>query len=146
MFKNILVALSNAPAVLSIKRSYIAHDYITTGSIVFVASMSFLSPLVENHKHGMTGIGFTRNISYILNRLDVLGCIIVTLRFGYLYYNKHGFVLPQHIISYCLPICLNVLSEYDKTPSTQTLYMISHIAWHISIFTMMSHFLIVYIY
>jgi hypothetical protein len=89
----------------------------------------------------MNGIGFSKTFSYILNRLDVFGSIIVIIRFGYLYYdtfnknNKNVYFLIKLFMS----LCLNLISEYDK-------YNIDLTCWHISIFYLMNTFLETFVY
>ncbi len=89
--ENLFVAISNLPAVLPIATSYLRKDHVTTCCITFVAIASAISHLVENHKHGMPGIGFSKNASYILNRIDVAACVVALSRMSYIYYVKNGF-------------------------------------------------------
>lgn len=72
MWENLIVAVSNFPAIYPIITCYQNQDYITLITIGFVAIASLLSHVVENHKHGMPGIGVSNQISYLLNRFDVL--------------------------------------------------------------------------
>lgn len=153
MWRNILVALSNAPAFCPIYRSIFNEDYWTSFVLIFVTLASFTSHLVENHKHGMPGIGFSKNISYFLNRLDVLGCFIVIFRLVYLYWIRYNlnliFLYNDIIIFYCLPFTLTLLfiSEYDKyNAKLQSLYLVTHILWHITVFLLMDYFLAKFIY
>ena len=88
--ENFIVAISNFPAILPIYTSIINNDLTTTVAILFVALASFFSHIVENHKHGMPGIGYSMQTSYFLNRLDVLGCFFVVLRLSYIFYEKYG--------------------------------------------------------
>ena len=64
---------------------------ITFYCILYVSVLSFISHLVENHKHDMPGVGFPKKFSYIMNRLDVLGCLIVLYRLVDLYITKYGY-------------------------------------------------------
>jgi hypothetical protein len=147
MLRNILVAFSNTFAIFPIYQSIIYGDYLTCLVLTFVTS-SFISHLVENHKHGMPGIGFSKNISYFLNRLDVFGCVMVILRLMYLYWLTNGFYLMwiynNNIIVYwsLITFSLNFISEYDKYNVTlQPLYLVTHILWHINIFLLIDYFL-----
>jgi hypothetical protein len=135
MLANIIVAISNFPSVYQILISNNKKDYLTTPCIGFVAVFSFLSHLVENHKHGMNGIGLSTNFSYILNRFDVLGCFLVTARFLYIYLLRYGlsfnvFVAHKKILIYAIiSLILNVISEFDKyNPTLKSLYLIIHCA------------------
>jgi hypothetical protein len=153
MTENLLVAFSNFPCVYPISQSYDKGDYLTTSVIAFVSIASFVSHLIENHKHGMPGIGFSKKVSYYSNRLDVLGCVLAGSRFAYLYYAKYG--LPIDIIlanklTFLLltgPVILLKISEYDKyNPKLKYRYIITHSIWHMSIFMAMNYFLSTFIY
>jgi len=153
MISNLIVALSNFPCIYPISRSILQKDYLTTSIISFVASASFFSHLVENHKHGMPGIGFSKKISYFLNRIDVLGCLLVSLRFSQLYYLKYGLsvdVILKNKLSFmmlCLPFIFLRISEYDKyNPKLKNIYIITHSIWHMTIFRTMEIFLSKYLY
>lgn len=142
--ENIIVAVSNLPALYPIYVSFIHQDYITTACIVFVALASFASHLFENHKHDMPGLGLSEQASYCLNRMDVLGCALVGSRFFYKYYYKYGFnldVVVQNkvsIVSCLLPFIFLFISEYDKyNAKLKNKYIITHCIWHVSIFMTM---------
>jgi len=153
MLYNCLVAFSNIVALAPLHTALQHNDYGTLTTIGFVASMSFLSHLVENHKHGMKGIGFSQNVSYILNRLDVLGCVVTSSWFTYLYVTKYGYNLnivmnnKLLFLLYASPIILLRISEYDKyNAKHRNMYIVSHIMWHASIFYVMNHFMTRFIY
>ncbi|AKI80017.1 hypothetical protein QJ850_gp682 [Acanthamoeba polyphaga mimivirus] len=146
--ENLIVAISNFPALFPIGLSLLKKDFITFGIITFVSTASFISHLIENHKHGMSGIGFSQRTSYVWNRLDVLGCVLSIARFSYLYYNIHGLsvvsiVNNKWLFAMIIPafILLRV-SEYDKyNPNLKTRYIITHCMWHVCIFNLMYYFL-----
>ena len=152
--ENLVVALSNAPALYPIYISFKNNDYITFNCILFVTLASFISHLFENHKHGMLGIIYiNKNVSYLLNRFDVVGCIIVMTRFIYLYYSKYGYnlnLIVENRLYFTALICsfgLNQLSEYDKyNPELKSMYIVTHSIWHISVFCLMGYFLSKFIY
>ncbi len=155
MWENLLVALSNLPCYFPIQTALHNSDYLTASSIIFVSVFSFISHLVENHKHGMSGfpfLEFSRKVSYILNRLDVLGCFIVIIRFGYLFYSKYDtdlrYLIKGNLLIFLLMSVLFLrISEYDKyNARLKYLYMLTHCIWHISIFLTMNKFLIELIY
>lgn len=134
---NFLLSISNFPIIFPLITTYSNNDNITFISIFFVGLMSFLSHLVENHKHDMKGIGFSKKISYILNRLDVLGCLIVSIRFLQLYYYNYArFLNSQFYIMLSISLSFNLISAKSKT---KFIYIISHILWHISIFLIMDY-------
>lgn len=153
MFRNLLVAVSNFPSIFPMYQAFLRKDYLTTGIISFVAGASFLSHLVENHKHGMPGIGFSKKISYFLNRLDVIGCFLVGSRFMYMYCQKYGVsfdVINQNKLAFficSLPRIFWQGSEYDKyNPNLRNTYIILHSIWHLSIFTSMNYVLTNFLY
>nr|AEX62301.1 hypothetical protein mv_L96 [Moumouvirus Monve] len=153
MLANIIVGLSNLPAYYAIKLSFDNGDYLTSAALLFVAKASFISHLVENHKHGMTGVGFSKKISYVLNRFDVMGCILNIMRFSYLYYSKYGmsydilFDNKSYIYFGLITFLFLRISEYDKyNPKLKNIYIVTHCLWHVSIFTFIYCFLNKFIY
>ena len=153
MFLNLLVAFSNLPAIYPIYQAYANQDYLTAGVLTFVATASFVSHLVENHKHSMPGIGFSKEVSYYLNRADVLGCLLTGARVAQLYYLKYGFsfdvILENKLffLLYCLPVILMRISEHDKyNPKLRNIYVVTHSLWHATIFMTMNSFLSKFIY
>jgi len=146
--ENLIVAFSNLPCVYPLYIAYTNNDILTFGAIAFVSTASFVSHLIENHKHGMPGIGFSENISYIANRFDVLGCIGVISRFAYIFYKKYGFnaeiIKQNYMLVFCASLCMMCLriSEYDKyNPELRTMYISTHTIWHMGIFSVMGKFL-----
>ncbi len=149
--ENILVALTNLPAILSIRIAWMKGDTLTMLTLINVGLASFASHLFENHKHGMPGLGLSSQVSYYLNRLDVIGCSLTTLRLGYLYYQKYGItIFPikyKDIVFALISFLLLRISEYDKYNSRlKWIYLPFHSLWHISIFILMHRFLKVYLY
>ena len=151
--ENLLVAFTNAPAYYPIIRTIKHADYLTTVAISFVACASFISHLAENHKHGMPGIGFRPETSYLLNRLDVIGCLITSARLVYCYCLKHGFGFqpiyqtPYLIMWTIITMLLGRISEYDKyNPNLKHIYIPTHCLWHISVFMLIDYFLSKLIY
>lgn len=151
---NLLVAASNFPVCYPLYASYLNKDPITFAAIIFVGSASFLSHLVENHKHGMKGIGFSEKTSYILNRSDVLGVGLVTARLTYLFLNKYGLSVGQLLwnnklifMASCILPVFNLVSERDKyNPSLRNKYIVTHCIWHVGIFCLMGYALNKFIY
>lgn len=149
MIENLIVSISNFSCVYPLYLCYKNKDIWSGLAIGFVSTFSILSHLVENHKHGMIGIGgFSKETSYILNRFDVLGCGISMVRFGYLYYKKFGWNLyPLFSDKYLVELAIISffflrISEYDKyNPRLKNRYIITHCIWHIGIFIAMGDFL-----
>lgn len=150
--ENILVALSNVPSIFPIYQAHKNNDIVTLSCISFVSVFSFLSHLVENHKHGMPGIGISPKISYILNRLDVLGCIFAVSRFGKIFLSDLSILKSitndKHImIGLPLVLASSVISEYDKyNPKLKHRYVLFHCLWHIGIFYQMNRVLSNHVY
>ena len=146
--ENIIVAISNFPALFPIKLAIYNNDCLTCCAVLFVFIASFVSHLFENHKHGMVGIAnINPNISYILNRFDILGVILVLLRFAYLIYVysiKKLITNDFDIIIYLIVSSIfNIISEHDKyNAKLKKIYIVTHIIWHISIFSIMYLFLL----
>jgi hypothetical protein len=146
--ENIIVAFSNISALLPLYTIGKHNDFLTLTVIMFVFLMSFFSHLIENHKHGMPGIGFSKRASYYLNRLDVMGCFIVCLRMAYLYYDKYHFDFVPikenqflFIFAFILFFILQI-SEYDKyNVKLKYRYITTHCVWHIGIFIVINFYL-----
>lgn len=148
------MALTNIPAISPIYTTFMKGDSLTLVSIAFVALASFVSHLVENHKHGMPGLeyGFLKSqtISYVLNRIDVIGCYLALARFGYLLVYHQSYVIYITWVDQfqlALALALLCISEYDKyNPALKPIYIMTHSAWHVYIFYLMHKFLNKYIY
>ncbi len=148
MFLNFITSITNFTAYFPIYTSFINNDIITASCLCFVGTMSTFSHLIENHKHGMSGIGFSKELSIIANKLDVAGCVIIISRMMYLYYNKHRFSLDllsnnkTLLISTLLLFACNKLSEYDnQNIKLRNRYIILHSIWHLGIYLSIDKFL-----
>jgi len=148
MYLNFITSITNFTAYFPIYTSFINNDIITTLSLSFVATMSTFSHLIENHKHGMKGIGFSKELSIITNKLDVFGCVIMISRLGYLYYNKNMFSLDllsnnkTLLVSTLLLFGCNKLSEYDnQNVKLRNRYVVLHSIWHTGVYLAINKFL-----
>jgi len=142
---NVFMAITNIFGFIPLHKTIVMKDFITASCLLYVITFSFLSHLVENHKNnGMRGIGYTTNVSIILNRFDISGCVIVFFRFLYLYINTFGISLnffqehSQFTFWLLIAFICNKISE--KT-SNLLFYIIFHSLWHLLIFMLMSIFL-----
>lgn len=151
--ENIIVASSNFPFIYPTYLSLCSQDFYTFASLSFVSFWSIISHLLENHKHGMPGIGNSKKISYITNRLDVFGCGLIISRLCYLYYQKYGcsispIIENKYLVTgLLLPIVFLQISEYDKyNPRRKNSYIIFHSMWHITVFCSLGIFLNTFIY
>lgn len=136
--ENILLCLSNFTAYFPITKACNNGDIITSLVLGFVAGASVVSHLFESHKHGMSGFGIDAKVSYMLNRFDVLGCVLVALRAGYLYWYKYGLssdgliANPLLTVATVVALALNAISEHDK--DEKKYFILTHTLWHLSIF------------
>lgn len=143
--ENLWMCLNNLPALLPISIASHYNDRITAGCITFVSSMSAISHLLENHKHGMPGfISISKSCSYFFNRLDVLGSIMTITRFMYIYYQKYGMSVDPLIknkgivLMALLSMLCNMISEYDnQNVFLKNRYLLLHSIWHITIYPIM---------
>lgn len=150
-----MVALTNLPALVPIFTAYSNNDLWTCAALCFVATASFISHLVENHKHGMPGFlrGVSVHQSLMWMRIDQLACDVVLLRFLVLLFLHPSWPQSLFTIMYkegvtlaCLFTTLQV-SEYDKyNPTLKHAYIFARSWWHIEIFFFLNRILSVYIY
>ena len=143
---NLPTTITNLLFLLPISKAYHHNDYLTASAISAVGTASFISHLVENHKHGMPGmIDVSKNTSYFLNRLDIFGCVIVALRFGYIFITnwKRMRISRMEVILTLSALICNMASEYDKHNSRlkYCLYIPLHSIWHIMAAMLMNTFL-----
>lgn len=132
---NVIVAGSNFVALAPIRHSYFT-DPITCGAITYAACASFVSHLFESHKHDMVGFGCSPRLSYFLNRLDVLGVVLLILRLAYIS------PLPKILRYLPLALACSLLNLYSEHVTTsRTVFVILHSLWHISIFTLLNEFI-----
>jgi len=140
-YLNVVVALTNFAAYVPLCALWYQRDYTTWSCLVFLATFSFVSHLYESHKHGMKGFGTPVFVSYLLNRLDVLGCVLLGLRGSYLWYYEFWPFPTQLVVAGCALICLGV-SEYDKyNPKRRTLYVVCHSIWHVLAYLWLGQYL-----
>lgn len=151
--ENIIVSTTNCIAIFAARQSYNNKDNITLLFLLFTTLASFFSHLIENHKHGMPGLGFSVTTSYILNKIDVLSCYLLVGRIAYLYYSKYGISISpiienkQIILHIIISLIFLAISEYDKYNTNLKLsYIITHSLWHINIFFVIDTFFKQYIY
>ena len=149
--ENIIVALTNYPALKAIDTAFGNNDPLTALLIGFAGSASFISHLVENHKHNMPGFfpNCSHKTSYLLNRVDVLGVVVLGIRVTSLYYHHYGispiFFTRYPVFTGCLLLScgLNLISErWDYVASRKKLFILTHSLWHLSIFSLLNIFLI----
>ena len=135
--ENMLCAVTNLCAYWPITNAFNNGDVCTGTILSYVATASFISHLVECHKFDMPGVGFSTRTSYILNRMDVLGCALVGFRLSYLV-AQHG--LTQRLALCGLgALCLNVISCHGH--NSKTFYLVTHNLWHVAAFGWLHMFL-----
>ena len=150
-FLNYITAISNITCYFPIVATYRRKDYLTCGALCFVSAASFVSHLFETHKHDMSGImPVSKTTSYFLNRIDVLGCSIISIRLLYLFLIKMEnkkiiFQMMKHyktLLLCSLPLLLLTISETDKlNPRLRTRYVITHSLWHLTVFPAINYLL-----
>ena len=96
MIENIIVSFTNFAAFLPILTAAKQGDDITSFTLIFAFSTSFFFHLIENHKHGMPGIGFSRFTSKFWNNMDLISVFFVVYIMSSLYYHKYGFQIPTN--------------------------------------------------
>jgi energy-converting hydrogenase Eha subunit G len=140
--ENWIIALSNLPALAPLYLALVVHrDLLTTLCLALVATASFVSHLLENHKHGMPGAwpGISAASSIAWNRWDRLGVLLCCTRGAWLFWHKPPTLWL--LASMLAASGLNLLSEWDKTPETRTFFIVTHSLWHVCIFTCIALYL-----
>jgi len=141
---NRILAFSNLMGLFPLFVAWsVMRDTITFLCLLNVTLASFVSHLFECHKHGMPGYGLTPRTSYLLNRWDVVGCLIFMVRFAQLYIQDYGwspyFLLYNYNWLYLVEALIGFvflrISEYDKyNPDRKHIYVPCHMLWHFIIF------------
>jgi len=146
---NLVNGFSNFPVIYVINSCLQKNDKITACISLFVGLASFLSHLAENHKHNLPGVlGLNPRQSYLLNRIDVLGALLTSMRAMVIYHNRYGFSLNYFYMNIkftylLLPaIILNILSErLPIIANNPILFTLTHSTWHITIFSLFNYFI-----
>jgi len=143
---NVIMAASNIGCIQPIMTALQHNDTITLSVLIFVSLASTVSHLFETHKHGMYGFGVSKELSYFLNRLDVIGCVMLVSRFLYI---SPDFRMIQfnHIVILTIAFIVNIYSEHDAHNAERKYkYMLFHCVWHFLIYKWMNVFLKTYVY
>lgn len=138
---NVIVALTNIPAVMPLWNSLQRGDHLTAACVGFAACASFVSHLFEAHKHGNVGFGCTPAMSRWLNYADRLAVGVLASRVVYLLARNKRQVMMIKIfaVPLCCALALNLASEHDK--DSKRLFVVLHSAWHLSAFFLLDAFL-----
>lgn len=137
--ENAIVALSNIYAIFPIYNTYKQKDYISCATISFVSLASFTSHLFESHKHGMWGFGCPQDVSYMLNRFDVIGSFLTSARVAYILYNNMNKLTTKNIIMTGIAFMFLRVSEYDKyNEKLKWMYIPTHCIWHYMVFKLLN--------
>lgn len=138
---NILTACTNLVALWPLKKACDKQDVWTFTLVGFATSASFFSHLFESHKHGMIGFGCPPKISQYLNYWDRVGCALLAPYIAYKAWNEISCSkLCQFGMIAALLFACNLISEWDKSLSTQTRYLLFHNLWHMGIFGLLGAF------
>ena len=157
---NIWLACTNIFFIFPILRSYLSGDMTTFYMLVNVTLASIISHLFECHQWNMPGFECVgAPLSYLLNRWDVVSCILLAGRITglvFVHYKGLSWRLIGVIISIaceCLvPVLLNLLPKMKEfqpiteDTSINMFYVISHTLWHLSIPFVILHILHVHVY
>lgn len=148
---NLITTLTNITCLIPIYYTYIKSDFITLFHLIFVSLASIVSHLAENHKHNMPGLlDVSSRTSYILNKIDVLGSLMLVQRLLYLYLQKYGRTLHPLLLNLSqtlmllIPFPFGIISEYNS--KTMYPYLQFHPIWHLTIFPAIANFLYHFIY
>ena len=132
--ENLWMALTNLPILAPIHLACKNNDYWSCFVVGFVFVASFVSHLVENHKHGMPGfIKVSERVSYWWNRADVFGCGLVVGWAIVLYVVHRPPITYWDVLVTGVSLVINVVSEYDKYNASLKWvpYMMLHSIWHV---------------
>jgi len=148
-FLNFINGISNFPVIFVIRSCTARGDYLTAWIVCNAGFASMISHFAENHKHNLPGMfNITQKASYLLNRIDVFWAITTAIRFLYIWHARYGFTLiyarqnPLFSILLINSLLLNVISErMPKIANNPLTFTITHSIWHVSIFTLLKHFI-----
>ena len=138
---NLITALSNFTCIFPIGLCFRNRDYITLFVLLFLSTFSFISHLIENHKHGMGLPQHSEKLSFWTNRMDGLGCLILGIRMIPMLWKVLRLLSGPFILSSLGLFALLLISESEKTIKTRTRFIITHSIWHIGAFLMIWHVL-----
>lgn len=139
---NAIVASPNILVLCPIYLALNQKDFLTALCLMFLGITSFVSRLIECHKNGMPGIGYSQYTSYIWNRLAILGYLIIGSRLLYLFLkrNRSNIIdtLCENIDIFAQLGCsfiLTSISKYDEyNAALKNRYIIAHCLWYINSF------------
>lgn len=145
-FLNLITSLSNIVCLYPLKLSYDNNDNLTFYTLLFLFIASFVSHLIENHKHGMGDPYVSQNISYVLNRVDNVAAVMFAIRMIPIVLKVQYQIDRSDIVLTMITCCLGWISESEQTLKTRTRYIICHSLWHIGAFLMINQILLIYYY
>jgi hypothetical protein len=133
---NFITAFSNVACLVPLAYIYEKKDYVTFSSLLFLFGASFSSHLIENHKHGMGIPTHSKKLSYILNKLDVAGAVLLATRMAFVHMPVVYKLTWVDALATVLTGCIGYVSEMDKTSNSKRSYIILHSSWHIGVFAL----------
>jgi len=149
---NLILAITNFTSVFPFALSLKFGDWLTAGVIFSVNMASVVSHLAERF-FGLDGIlNVSQNAWIQLNNVDRVCAWTTGLRFGYLYYQKHGLSLnpvkkhPWDFVLMLIPFIFGGISILAKYSGYEHIYVFTHAIWHIGIYLSMYHFLNTFVY
>lgn len=135
---NLILAFSNATAILPMLTATENEDFYTMLAILLVSSASFTSHLCQSKYNGLWGFGVPMKFFLILNVMDVISCWIVIARFITIYVTTYGYALsglkndPVLLFSSVMALIINFISCRDR--SDRTYFVWIHSLWHLAVF------------
>lgn len=134
---NILLATSNASAVVPLTIAMRRGDTCTSVCIAAAAGMSFWSHALQSHKFGLPGFGTSPSCSRVLNAFDVAAATVLALRVLWILAH-HDYLrwvwshaVKRPLMFFLLAGVLNILGARTQKRKA---FVILHSLWHIAAF------------
>lgn len=143
--ENVIVAFSNLPVIYPLYGLFKRQDWITFVCLTCAGFASFVSHLVENHKHGMPGfLSVSTTTSIFWNNVDrtfvFLCAFLFVFRYLPLIYHTFDYKGIHVLLALTTISMLNLISEYNKFNSNlKWMFVHVHCLWHISVFIMVGY-------
>lgn len=112
------------------------NDHAMCVLIYGAACSSFVSHLLQSHKHEMVGFGTSKEVSHVLNMIDISFAVNLALHvFRRMSWNLVWEFGPWLTMSY---VC-NLISE--RVVISKRMFVLFHSAWHVSMFYLLGQIL-----
>lgn len=132
---NVFLASTNIAALWPIYYMN-KNNYTTCFLICGAACSSFMSHLLQSHKHNMVGFGTPKELSRVLSMVDISFAVNLALHlFLRMSWNLVEEFAPWLIVSFAC----NLISE--RASLSKPMFVLFHSMWHISIFFLLGQIL-----